>query len=289
MTGNDPSEDRRPLTYVKGHPIYATTLLVALHIVTMILFALAMGLHLGGFLQSLTFSSAMVIGKGWVWQFVTYAFLNGPTIWFAVEMLLLFQFGREVEIFLGRRSFLRMYALLLLLLPGILTAASVFIPTHYQGSGALHFAVFVAFAIVYPGTPVFFGITARWVAWILIGIHTLQAISHRNLEMLISIWVTSGTAALYINFERGLVAFPSLPDLRFWRKRPKFYVVRDVRPLPITNTPGDEPAKVIESVDSIDPLLEKISRSGLSSLTAGERARLEQAREDLIKKEPPHK
>jgi hypothetical protein len=40
-----------------------------------------------------------------------------------------------------------------------------------------------------------------------------------------------------------------------------------------------------EAVDAIDPLLDKIARSGMASLTLKERARLEKAREALMKKE----
>jgi hypothetical protein len=50
--------------------------------------------------------------------------------------------------------------------------------------------------------------------------------------------------------------------------------------------PGVRRGKTRVAVDTIDAILEKISRTGMASLTARERATLEKARETLIKKEP---
>jgi hypothetical protein len=56
--------------------------------------------------------------------------------------------------------------------------------------------------------------------------------------------------------------------------------------------PRPKTARLVVEVDEeatalalIDPLLEKISRSGMGSLNAAERAQLELAREALLKKE----
>jgi hypothetical protein len=40
------------------------------------------------------------------------------------------------------------------------------------------------------------------------------------------------------------------------------------------------------TVDDIDPLLDKIARSGINSLTSAEKAKLERARAALLKKDP---
>ena len=48
----------------------------------------------------------LVEQKLWVWQFVTYLFLHGGVIHLLVNMLILAFFGPEIEMFLGRRSFL---------------------------------------------------------------------------------------------------------------------------------------------------------------------------------------
>ncbi len=274
MIGYDSSEDRRPLTYLNGYAIYASTILVALHVLTMVGTAMALASKQSWVFGVLHFSSHDILTRASLWEFVTYAFLNGPSIWFAIEMFLLYRFGREVEQYLGRRAFLRMYLLLLVLVPAALTLAGMWWPMGYTGSGALHFAVFVAFAALYPGVGVFFGVSAKWIAMVLLGIYTLQFFSAGAWDALIAFWVSAAAAFLYVGFARGRF---HLPAWQFWNRGPKFHVVRAD-----SDGQGDE-----DSLDSIDPLLEKISRSGMDSLTRKERARLEKAREALIKKEPP--
>jgi hypothetical protein len=76
-----------------------------------------------------------------------------------------------------------------------------------------------------------------------------------------------------------------LPSIRLvnpLRKRPKLRVVPPPRPRP---TQVSEPAENIE----IDPLLDKISRKGLGSLTAAERSALERAREKLLENDKKRK
>ena len=48
-----------------------------------------------------------MLHAGRFWQLVTYAFVHPPSglLWFAIEMYMLFAFGREVERFIGRRAF----------------------------------------------------------------------------------------------------------------------------------------------------------------------------------------
>ncbi|MDQ3413632.1 MAG: hypothetical protein M3480_01430, partial [Verrucomicrobiota bacterium] len=64
---------------------------------------------------------------------------------------------------------------------------------------------------------------------------------------------------------------------RLFKRKPKFRVV-----------PRDSGRRTIEPEDdvyeSIDPVLDKISKSGIGSLTAGERRALDRARNRLLKK-----
>lgn len=276
MTGYPTDDDdRQPLTYFRGYPIHAATLLVIVHVATMIATTLLMAAGAGGLLQALTFSSDAVFHDLAVWQFFTYAFVHAPSIWFAIEMVMLFQFGREVEKFAGRRVFLLMYGLLLVLTPLVLSVVGLAQPTVFAGSGSLHFAVFIAFATVYPGAAIFFGIQARWIAIILLAIYSLQFLGANYWPGLLALWANAGFAWAFIRHERGHFA---LPDLRFWKKKPRFRVVR---PEPARRSTARESA----TPSDMDALLDKIAKSGMASLTAQERARLEAAREELLKKD----
>ena len=278
MTGNYSWEDQQPVTRWGGYAIYATTLLVIVHIVCFVAIALLIAAQTSGWLAWLSFSSGAIFALGAVWQFVTYAFIHSPAegIWFAIEMFLLFQFGREVERFLGRRTFLQFYAGLLLLVPAVLTVIGLFLPLSYAGSGALHFAILVAFAAIYPNTAFFFGVTAKWIAIILLAIYTLQGLAFHSWAMLIALWTSAGAAWAFIAHQRGQF---TLPSLRLPARRPKLSVVREA-PLPRRSPPVED-----ASAASVDLLLDKIAQSGIASLSAKERATLEKAREALLKKE----
>lgn len=278
MLGYDSSEDQRPITYLNGYPIYATTLLIIVHVVAFLLSAMMVGAGNVGVLNALAFSSSAV-WSGAVWQPLTYLFVQNPGdgIWFAVEMVMLFMFGRQVEQYLGRNSFLRLYAFLALLAPVLLTIAGLFFPSMLAGSRGVHFAIFVTFAAIYPGAPMLFSITAKWAAIILIAIYSVQAMAFHDIPQLLTLWASAGAAVAYIAHNRGSL---ELPDLRFWKRQPRFTVVREEPPL---RSRKREPVEEDE-IESIDPLLDKIARSGMASLTAKERQRLEQAREALMKK-----
>ena len=91
------------------------------------------------------------------------------------------------------------------------------------------------------------------------------------------LWLSVGAAFLFIRLS-GIG-----PELEWWtgvkekfQPKPKFKVV-----------PRSSPSRVVEPenvYESIDPLLEKISKSGINSLTASERRALDRARNQLLNK-----
>lgn len=54
--------------------------------------------------------TSLIWERGFVWQLATYPFIGygGPSIWFLLELLILFWFGRDVYAGLGRRHFWRL-------------------------------------------------------------------------------------------------------------------------------------------------------------------------------------
>jgi hypothetical protein len=141
----------------------------------------------------------------------------------------------------------------------------------------LHFGVFVAFALIFPTAEMFFGIQAKWIALALLAINSLQCLALSDYTALTVLAVDCVVACLFIGFHQG----------RFMIRMPerRFKVVRDPAPSVAKNRPAREEAPV---EDVIDPILEKISRSGLASLTVKERERLEQARARLLAKDTPN-
>jgi len=291
MTGSDASEHQRPLTYLRGYPVYASTALVAAYVAALLL-GVALGTAgMGGIFHALGFSSADVLQSGRVWQLFTYPLVNRPgfgLLWFVLEMFLLHRFGREIELVLGRPAFLRLYLLLILAAPGVLSLLALAAPDSgpraLSGSSNLHFSLFLAFATLYPGMPTFFGLTARWLAAILMTVYTLQEIAAGQYAFALALWCSAAVAVAFVAHQRGSFNLPNWTAWRPWRSTPKFRVVRD--PWDVSEA-GPEGAGE-EVLRSIDPLLEKISRTGLSSLTQKERDQLEAARETLIRKDGEH-
>lgn len=277
------SEDYYPITWVGRLPIYVTTLLVVAHVLAMVGTAMALSITgapnpmLSPWLEPLIFSSASVLQQYSLWQFVSYAFLDQPSLSFAIDMLLLYSFGREIERFLGRSTFLWLYATLVLVAPLALTLLGLaHVPTSgLIGSGAVHFAIFVAFVMIYPNAEVlFFRIQVKWVAVVLLSIYSLIYLAARDWTNLGVIWLESACAVLMMR-RAGVTSaqFESWLPAQSEDEPPARRPVRALK----------EPEPDLH--ESIDPLLEKISKHGIGSLTKRERLRLEQARNALLEQE----
>jgi hypothetical protein len=94
------------------------------------------------------------------------------------------------------------------------------------------------------------------------------------------LWISVGAAFLFIEF-RG-----AGPEPAWWNalkarfaSRPKYHVVPKPRP-----RAGSGRAEADDVYTSIDPILDKISKFGIGSLTASERRQLNRERERLLKK-----
>lgn len=261
------------------YPVDVTTMLVGGHIVCAILTALLFALGHSGLINYFMFDSAEVWTGGQVWRLFTYAFIHSPSalLWFAIEMYMLFVFGREVERFIGQRAYIGLYLVLLLLPAVVLSVWGLWTRTAMAGSGPLHFGIFVAFATIYPSVELFLRIMTKWIVLILAAIGTLSALAAHDWQMLVVLWISIGAAFLFLE-ARG--AGPELAWLENFksslRPKPKFHIVQKPSARRVV-----EPEDVIASVD---PILDKIAKSGIGSLTASERQTLDRARNRLLKK-----
>lgn len=265
------SEENEPVTWVRGYPIYAAHFVVLAFVASMLVTTILMFSNASGIGNWLAYSSSHVL-QGEVWRIATYGLWNPPSIWFAIKMLMLVWFGREVEKFLGRRKFLLLYAGIYAVPPLLFTALGPWLPVMFAGENG-SFAVFIAFATLFPNVPMFFTLLAKWVALILVGLYTLIALSGRSWQLLISLWATSVFAFAFIRYQQGSF---TLPRLRMPRRKPKLRVMPDL--------PKKEPVVVkptSASMAEVDALLDKIAASGIGSLTPKERAKLDAARNEL--------
>jgi len=279
MFGVTTSDDYRPVTWMGRYPVDVTTILVGLHVTCAILAAILIAFGAGSMLAYLQFDTAAVWSGGQVWRLFTYAFVHAPSalLWFAVEMYMLFVFGREVERFIGRRAYIVLYLILLIAPAAVLTVWGLWQRSALAGSPALHFGIFVAFATIYPRVELFLRIMAKWIALILAGVYTFQLLAYHAWTDLAVVWTSIGAAFLFIEI-RG-----AGPELAWWNNmkerigpKPKLHVVQK-----------SVSRRAVEPDDlyaSIDPILDKISKSGIGSLTANERRLLNRERDRLLKK-----
>lgn len=271
--GYGSSEEHQPLLWVRGYGLYAAHLLVAVYAVSLLVTTVNpayFAFHLG-------YGSPQV-WAGQVWRIFTYGFVNPPSLGFLIDMVMLVWFGREVEKFFGRTKFLWLYAGIYLLPPLALTALGRWFSSGLEGApGSL--AVFVAFATLYPNVALIFNVLAKWAAVLLVGIYVLMALAGRSWPLLATIVAANGFAFGFVRFQQGHF---SLPRFRFPSRKPKLRVVPD---LPATKPAAAKSTPQAASMAEVDALLDKIATSGMASLTPKERAKLDAARQNLMKRE----
>jgi membrane associated rhomboid family serine protease len=269
-------ENYDPITWVGRVPVYATTIIVALYVACMIGVAVALASGADAVLGKLTFNTTDTLRHGEIWRCLTYAFVNPPDPWFIISLVMLYIFGRDVEQYLGRKGFVRLYLGFLLLGPSLLLAASLVTGQPYAlAQSWANFAVFLAFAALYPNAQLIFQIPAKVFAWVFLGISVLQLLAGRQWPEMLVLLATAFLAYYAIRHGAAL-------NLDFMsRLRPVSHRTKSPR-LRVVKNPDDEP---VDPHRIIDPLLEKISRDGLASLTRREREQLERARTVLLEKE----
>lgn len=277
--------DNVPLAWWGRFPVYGTTYLVLAHMLCFVGTTLAMPLGGGALVSALTFSNQAVLQNFALWQVATYAFVHVPSLWFLIEMAMLYFFGTEVEKVFGRRQFFIFYTVLVLLPPLFLVAAGLFGPVLLlQGAGAVQMGIFLAFVALMPGVPIFFGIPAKWV-WVgFLALNSLLGVAGGAWAALTALWLNTGATLLILRAwgvpwpfaPQGLDLFGGLAggaseSRSVWPAKS----IKGTKVVPVRRDP----------VENIDPILEKIARKGLGSLTPGEKARLEKARAQLLAKE----
>lgn len=272
------SSDDEPLFRVQGYPVGVTEFLIGLYSVFFVALALSLAAGHGAWSQYLAFSTSDIRERGWVWQLATYPLCNAPGrgIWFVVEMLMLFWFGREVERAVGRRAYVLLY-LGLSIVPALLflgVSMTTGKPFFNSGSNDLHFAVFLAFALLFPDSRLAFGLITKWVALVFLVVLSLADMAQHQWAALGWMWTGAAVAAFAIRI-------PFLSRFGEWMEERQEQAALEQRQKEFTAKREAEERRH----QSIDPILEKISKHGMQSLTKDERAVLERARLELLKRE----
>ncbi len=211
---------------------------------------------------------------GFVWQFITYAFLHADPMHLIMNMLALHFFGSEMETMLGPRRYLSLYAVCGLL--GGLGWLALASPQAFcLGASGAVFGVAGAFAACFPDRRItlllFFVIpltmTARWLA---IGYGLLS---------FGFMWQSGGGVAHAAHLAGGLAGY--LWGRRLARERFLFGAEPPATPPPARPwlrllRRDDEPAPP-PTWEEVDRVLDKLQAEGMGALTPRERETLERA------------
>jgi membrane associated rhomboid family serine protease len=233
-----------------------------------------------GFVNEFLGLSDAGLGSAYAWQFFTAIFLHNGPWYLAVNMLVLYLVGRDVESIIGQRQFFLLYLggavggelSHLFLMP----ADTVL----FAGSGGV-VAVLIAYATILPElelTALIFMILpvrlkAKHVGYGVFYLGLLGLIFVR--QGIVTHSVTLGACAagwLYAH----LLGFgrPSIVQRRVQQRR-----------IEVDRYQTMSSEQFI--VEKVDPVLDKISREGMQSLTSSERRTLAMAREKIEGKKKP--
>jgi hypothetical protein len=186
-----------------------------------------------------------------------------------------------VESFLGRRVFFRILCLLWVI-PALTATAWWLAGYHIWIAGGSNVAIglFIAYATLYPNAEWWNWITMKWLAFAGIVLNSLMFFPERQWDKLTVFLSACAAVHFYTRYEQG---HWSLPRIRLPRRKPAFRVVPRSENTEDSRSGRSEFEGEFDS--EVDALLDKIARRGIASLSASERARLEKAREELLKKE----
>jgi|SRR5690625_5071700 len=215
------------------------------------------------------------------WTLITYSFVHGGLWHILINMLMLFFFGPPLEARWGGNAFIRYY--LVCALGGAVLSFVFASHAAVVGASAAVFGIMLAFALNWPNSPIyFFGIfpiKAKWLVAILAGISLLSAVGG----------VRDGTAhfAHLGGFIAGFIylRFSDTIGYRVRRirnaaSRSRFSLVRGGGQKGVEQSIREVRQRHKEDerlLDEVDRVLDKISASGLASLSADERRILDEA------------
>ncbi len=279
MLYHERSEDYRPLFWLGGRPFYVNTVIFAFHILAFATVAVMTGVLGPGVLNALALGNFQAV-HGEVWRLFTYIIFPPQTaITFIFAMGFLVYFGRSVEEHAGRMTYLKLFAALVFipsLLLCLLGFAGLWREGYMGGYGSI-FGVFIAFATLYPGAEIniwFVNLTAKGWAYALLAVLSLVNFAFNQWLDLGALWCDAAIGYLGM---RLIGAGYGMTWVTEW--------IEDRQAARLARKQNIKVLKDVKAAQSIDEILEKISKQGVASLDAKERAALERARTNLLKRD----
>jgi membrane associated rhomboid family serine protease len=234
------------------------------------------------------------VRDGEVWRLVTWPIANPPTqIWVVFTLLFFWFVGHAVEELVGRNRFAVLVAVVTVL-PAVIVTALPYrsFPTVPEiGLGLVGTAMLTVFAAEHPHAPFFFGVPAWVIAIVFVGIEVLRVVGDRYWGTLV-LMVAAIVLALVIVRQWGFAQkLAWIPSVKSGKPHPPRRGPAPKRPTTkrpnaprggnrVVEGPWSAPLPPMSSAEAaaaqveLDALLDKISATGLESLTSDEKRRL---------------
>jgi membrane associated rhomboid family serine protease len=210
------------------------------------------------------------VTSGQVWRIVTWPLANGferQLLWVIVSIAVLWYFGARLEEQVGRTKF-AWFLTMIILVPGLVGTA---LDLPQAGVHTVQLVVLLVFIAEYPNVRFFFGIPAWVLGAVYVAAEVLQLTGDRAGRHLLFFVVSLLVAALAARGVGMLEAYPWIPKISMphRRREPR----RSRRPAVVTG-PWAGSTTVSAAQSELDELLDKISATGMNSLSKAEKERL---------------
>jgi membrane associated rhomboid family serine protease len=210
------------------------------------------------------------VTSGQVWRIVTWPLANGfdqALLWVIVSIAVLWYFGSRLEEQVGRTQF-AWFLTLIILIPGLVGTA---LDLPQAGVHTIQLVVLLTFIAEYPNVRFFFGIPAWVLGAVYVAAEVLQLTGDRAGRHLLFFVVSLLVGALAARGVGMLEGYPWIPKISMphRRRQPR----RSRRPAVVAG-PWAGTSTVSAAQSELDELLDKISATGMNSLSKAEKERL---------------
>lgn len=234
------------------------------------------------------------VRDGEFWRIVTWPIANPPTqIWVVLTLVFFWLVGHFVEEMLGRKRYAIMVAIVVIVPAIVVTLLPPeSFPTYGEiGLSLVLTTAFVVFAAENPQAPSFFGIPVWVLAAVFIGIDVLRIVGDRFWGTLVMMLLAIGLGLVTVRQWGFAEKLSFIPNIGSAKPHPPRRGPAPPRPTSrrgsdrrktgqVVEGPWSAPApprsnaEVAAAQAELDALLDKISATGLDSLSADEKRRL---------------
>ncbi|MEO5900130.1 MAG: rhomboid family intramembrane serine protease [Ilumatobacteraceae bacterium] len=226
------------------------------------------------------------VRNGEIWRLLTWPIANPPTqIWVILTLVFFWFFGHRIEDVVGRKRFTWLI-LAMTVIPAALVTALNFSSDAglVYGLSALGSGLLVIFALDNPGAMFFFNIPAWIIALVFVGIDVLSLLGDRRYAQLVLellVIAVGLVGARQYGMVEALHWIPNLSRKGGTRTSTPARTPKRAKPArrqanasSVITGPWAAPGQTETDQIELDMLLDKISASGIASLTKGEKQRL---------------